>query len=48
MDQVKLSQPYNGESPVNFSVSRAFPTITNWAIASDHRPLMATFEAENK
>ncbi len=24
------------------------PTFANWGIASDHRPLLATFEAENK
>ena len=24
------------------------PTLANWGIASDHRPLLATFEAENK
>jgi endonuclease/exonuclease/phosphatase family metal-dependent hydrolase len=23
-------------------------TLANWGIASDHRPLVATFEAENK
>lgn len=24
------------------------PTLANWGLASDHRPLLATFEAENK
>jgi len=24
------------------------PTLANWGLASDHRPLLATFEAENR
>jgi endonuclease/exonuclease/phosphatase (EEP) superfamily protein YafD len=24
------------------------PALANWGIASDHRPLLATFDAENK
>jgi endonuclease/exonuclease/phosphatase (EEP) superfamily protein YafD len=24
------------------------PTIANWGVGSDHRPVLATFETENK
>ena len=53
--QVLDSQPTKVERMLSPGMSREWvqaetyiPAITNWGIGSDHRPLLATFEATDK